>query len=313
MAQLYTIATISLETGIAKEVLRKWEERYGFPVPQRDASGHRAYAAHQTARLKLIKRLIDSGMRPARVVALEEEALQSLVRELNDEAPAAHAGPVGELMALLQARDRTALAARLKQEVARLGLEKFVLEVMCVLNGAVGAAWERGELGIRDEHVYTEVIQSLVREEISRVARPDGLPRILITTPSGELHTLGLLMVDALASSHGASCISLGAQTPNDELPHAVADYHADIVCLCFSAAFPRRRIFALLKELRDKLPKEIEIWIGGAGVIGLERSPRGVNVMLTLQDLIDAVHKYRRARQPTAARARPPGSTQST
>ena len=52
-------------------------------MPQRDASGRRDYAAHQTARLKLIKRLIDSGMRPAQVVALAEEALQSLVRELN--------------------------------------------------------------------------------------------------------------------------------------------------------------------------------------------------------------------------------------
>jgi DNA-binding transcriptional MerR regulator/methylmalonyl-CoA mutase cobalamin-binding subunit len=308
VAELYTIATISLETGISKEVLRKWEERYGFPVPQRDASGHRAYAAHQTARLKLIKRLIDSGMRPARVVALAEEELQSLVGGLNDDAPASHAGIVAELMTLLHARDRTALAARLKQEVARLGLENFVLEVMCVLNGAVGAAWERGEIGIRDEHVYTEVIQSLVREEISRVTRHDGLPRILVTTPSGELHTLGLLMVDALASSHGACCMSLGAQTPIDELAHAVADYHADVVCLCFSAAFPRRRIFAFLKELRDKLPKPVEIWIGGAGVTGLERSPRGVNVMLTLQELIDAVHKYRRARQPPPARKPPAG-----
>lgn len=305
MSELYTIATISLETGIAKEVLRKWEERYGFPVPQRDASGHRAYAAHQAARLKLIKRLIDSGMRPARVVALAEEELQSLVHQLADDAPVRHAGAVAELMTLLQARDRIALAARLKQEVARLGLERFVLDVMCVLNGAVGAAWERGEIGIRDEHVYTEVIQNLVREEISRVTLHDGAPRMLVTTPSGELHTLGLLMVDALASSHGACCISLGAQTPIDELAHAVADYHADVVCLCFSAAFPRRRIFALLKELRDTLPKPVEIWVGGAGVAGLERSPRGVNVMLSLQDLIDAVQKYRRARK------RPAGATQ--
>lgn len=306
MAELYTIATISRETGISKEVLRKWEDRYGFPVPERDASGHRAYAAHQTARLKLIKRLIDSGMRPAQVVALSEQALQSLVHEPTDDAPALPAGNVMELMTLLQARDRNVLATRLKQEVARLGLERFVLEVMCVLNGAIGAAWERGEIGIRDEHVYTEVIQSLVREEISRVARHDGQPRMLITTLSGELHTLGLLMVDALASSHGACCMSLGAQTPIDELAHAVADYHADIVCLCFSAAFPKRRILGLLKELRDKLPKQVEIWIGGAGAIGLERSPRGVNVILGLQDVIDAVHKYRRARQQSAARIRP-------
>ncbi len=78
MSDIRSIASISLETGISKEVLRKWEERYGFPVPERDASGHRSYAAHQTVRLQLIKRLIDGGSRPAQVVPLSEEALQSL-------------------------------------------------------------------------------------------------------------------------------------------------------------------------------------------------------------------------------------------
>lgn len=299
MSDVYTIAAISLHSGISKEVLRKWEERYGFPVPERDASGHRVYAVHQTARLKLIKRLIDNGMRPSQLVPLSEEALQSLLHEqcTGISVPDTASQLVNELMALLGSRDRTALEYRLKQEVRRLGLEKFVMDVMCPLNGAVGTAWEQGTIGIRDEHVYSEMIQSLIREEISQVARADGRPRMLITTPSGELHTLGILMVNAVASLHGACCISLGPQTPMQELPIAAADYRADIVCLCFSAAFPKRRILPYLKELRSVIPQTMEIWIGGAGAVGLDRSPRGIRLLLTLHDVIKAVHNYDRAK----------------
>jgi len=308
MSDVCTIAAISLDSGISKEVLRKWEERYGFPVPERDASGHRVYAAHQTARLKLIKRLIDNGMRPSQLVPMSEEALQSLLHEQSIATPvsATESQVVNELMTLLESRDRIALESRLKQEVARLGLEKFVLEVMCSMNGAVGTAWEEGRIGIRDEHVYSEMIQSLIREAISQVTKPDGRPRLLITTPSGELHTLGILMVNGLASLHGACCISLGPETPVQEIPVAAADYRADIVCLCFSAAFPKRRILPYLKELRRVVPQSMEIWIGGAGATGLGRSPRGIRLLPTLHDVIDAVRNFGRAKYSQRSK-RPP------
>lgn len=295
---MLTIASISLETGISKEVLRKWEERYGFPVPQRDASGHRAYTAHQAVRLKLIRRLINQGMRPACIVPLDVQELQSLLQAETSavHAPDADAVVVAKLMAMLCTHDRVALADMLNVEIRRLGLEDFVLQVMGALNVEVGAAWERGEISIGVEHVYTEVMQSLIRKEISLIAQPDGLPRILITTLPGEVHTLGLLMVEALASLHGASCISLGPQTPIEAIGRTTSDYRADIVCLCFSAAFPKRRIAPLLKALRALVPKPAQIWIGGAGAGGLEHSPRGIKVLHSLQELLDALHQYRQA-----------------
>ena len=34
------IAAVERETGLAKDTLRVWEKRYGFPQPLRDASGN---------------------------------------------------------------------------------------------------------------------------------------------------------------------------------------------------------------------------------------------------------------------------------
>ena len=58
------IAAVERETGLAKDTLRVWEKRYGFPQPLRDASGNRLYPAEQVQRLLLVRRLLDAGLRP---------------------------------------------------------------------------------------------------------------------------------------------------------------------------------------------------------------------------------------------------------
>ena len=45
------IAAVERETGIAKDTLRVWEKRYGFPQPRRDSTGDRVYDVDQVHRL----------------------------------------------------------------------------------------------------------------------------------------------------------------------------------------------------------------------------------------------------------------------
>lgn len=293
---VYTIAIISLETGIAKEVLRKWEARYGFPIPQRDSGGHRVYTAEQITRLKLIKKLIDGGMRPGQVVPLSRTQLLALIGHAQLSLPAtSQAEAAAPLMKVVQSRDAYRLREELKAEINRLGLERFVMDVMPALNMLVGDAWARGEVSVSDEHMYTEIMQGLIREGLAHIVKPDGQPRVLVTTPTGELHTLGILMVEAVVSLYGGFCISLGAQTPVEEIFGAVHHHRIDIAGLSFSASFPKRKIAPVLKELRGLAPKEIEIWAGGAGTAALDRKPQGVRVIATLQGVVEAMRKFKK------------------
>ena len=73
-----SIAAVERDTGLSKDTLRVWERRYGFPTPERDASGERSYAFEQVARLRTIKRLLDIGHRPGRIVPLAPEDLERL-------------------------------------------------------------------------------------------------------------------------------------------------------------------------------------------------------------------------------------------
>lgn len=273
------IAVVSRDTGIAKEVLRKWEKRYGFPLPERDDNGNRLYADDQVARLHLIGQLIDSGMRPGLIVPLDLHELQILLA--NRQAPMCSPQHIShrQLVDWLQQREPDQLRQHLQAEIARAGLTVFIGDTLPAMSQIIGLAWQRGEISLLDEHVYFEIMQDLLRVAFVSIHRPGGAPRILVTTPVGELHTFGMLMLQVFLALQGSYCISLGAQTPPEEIALAAQYFRIDIVCVSISACFPQRKISELLRKIRLLLPKQTRCWAGGAGVARLKTCPRGVKI----------------------------------
>src|SRR3954465_8245631 len=91
---LFTISAVEREVGVSKEVLRVWERRYGFPAPLRDPRGERLYTGDDVARLRLVKRLMDTGHRPGRLLARPLADLQQLTA-----GPSRGATPAGAVEA----------------------------------------------------------------------------------------------------------------------------------------------------------------------------------------------------------------------
>jgi len=60
--------------------------------------------------------------------------------------------------------------ARLQDALARRGLRDFVLNAMLAFNAAVGNAWVRGAIAIKEGHLYVEIVQSLQRQSMARRA-----------------------------------------------------------------------------------------------------------------------------------------------
>ena len=273
------------ETGLSKDVLRKWEMRYGFPAPQRDSLGERAYPAEQVNRLRLIKRLMDAGMRPSRVVNLDAEGLIALAQAGEAVQPTEKRGDVAAPgLDMLKQQGPEAMRQHLYRELLCHGVERFVLDIMVPLNRAVGEAWARGELDIHEEHVYTEIVQGLLRSTTTSLNNAAGSPRILLATLPEEQHGLGILMAAALFSLHGAACVSLGTQTPVQAIARAARVHKADVVALSFSNAYPRRRIQPALDELRQQIGEAGEIWAGGSGTARMASSASGTRFLPTLE-----------------------------
>jgi methylmalonyl-CoA mutase cobalamin-binding subunit len=186
-------------------------------------------------------------------------------------------------------------------------LQRFVLQTVVPLNRAVGELWMRGELQVFEEHLYTEQLQVAMRTALNTFPRQPGVPRVLLTTLPGELHGLGLLMVEALLVPEGAQCISLGTQTPIDDIRNAALAHKVHIVALSFSAAFPARQAGESLATLRRALPPQIALWAGGDMTARLRKSLPGV---LLLPDLDDAVSAMKLRQGGAGSEAARPASS---
>ena len=291
---LMNIAAVERETGLGKDTLRVWERRYGFPRPERDQHGERAYPLDQVEKLRLIKRLMGQGWRPGRLLAKPDEELASLAAP-TEAAPDEVAGGSLHLTVvdLIRHHDIPALGNALRQALHRQGLQQFVLETVSALNRAIGEAWMRGEIQVFEEHLYTEQMQALLRQAIGALPPGSGRPRILLTTVPEEQHILGILMSEALLTLEGAGCVSLGTQTPLADIGLAARAQQADIVALSFSSAFPTRQVAPLLKQLRGMLAANIEVWAGGAGIERVA-AQEGVRIMGSLDAALEGLAQWR-------------------
>lgn len=295
--QRYSISAVERDTGLSKDTLRIWERRYGFPHPERDQHGERVYTQSQVDKLRALKRLIDRGYRPGKIVELPLQDLMQLA-----ETTAAALGELDvpdELRTftdLIKAHKVPELRHALSQALMRQGLQRFVLETVAPLNYQVGLAWMRGYFEVFEEHLYTETMQSALRAAIGGAPTPEGRPRVLLTTFPNEQHQLGLLMVQALLVLDGATCISLGTQTPIRDIALAATTHAIDVVALSFSAAFPASHVIEGLAELRAKLPASVEIWAGGANPGLPRRPPPGVRTLARLDEVNQAVTAWREA-----------------
>jgi DNA-binding transcriptional MerR regulator/methylmalonyl-CoA mutase cobalamin-binding subunit len=275
------ISAVEREAGLSKDVLRVWERRYGFPKPVRDDNGERLYSIAEVAKLRAIKRLMDAGLRPGKIIHSTLDELNALADgRITQRREPATPGADREILALLSSHDVPALQNALANLLMRQGVQRFVLETLTSLNHAVGDAWMRGALAIFEEHLYVEQLQAVLRTAINAFPRQTGTPRVLLTTFPGEPHGLGLLMAEALLVPEGAQCISLGVQTPIEDIRRAAVAFDVEVVALSFSASFPVRQAGDGLATLRRHLPPKIAMWAGGEMARRIRKSLPGVSLI---------------------------------
>ena len=126
---------------------------------------------------------------------------------------------VGRFEQILRAGDSVA-AELLTEEALDAGLAPEVIQSLIIAPAMVrdGDAWERGEVGVADEHLATSISQHcLVRLFESMTATRRRLPSteiVLLAAVEGQHHVLGLRMIADVLESFGHPVLFLGADVP---------------------------------------------------------------------------------------------------
>lgn len=304
-----SIAEVERETGLSKDTLRAWERRYGFPTPARDLKDERVYTDEQIQRLRIIRRLLDAGLRPGKIVGLPLEKLSTVIapaRTIDAAAPDA-VDWQKRVLQLIKSHCTNQLRQELAQLLLQKGLRQFIVDVIVPLNSLIGRAWLQGAIEIFEEHLYTAQVQGLLQHALGAIPPSSLPPRVLLTTLPGEEHQLGMLMANAFFSMEGAQCVSLGTQTPAADILKAVDAHRVDIVGLSCTTANAPRATQAQLSALRENLDAGVELWVGGTAALD-QHKIAGVRRVACLTEISSELARWRA--NPRALESKVPGES---
>lgn len=181
---------------------------------------------------------------------------------------------------------------------AGLPLETLYCHVLEPLLQDIGAAWQRGERAVWQEHFASQALRTLLESLATRVLeRKAAVPPVPVGVgffcPEEESHELGLRMLADRFDLRGFRTVYVGAQTPAADIVSAVRTLDLDVVCLSASTHFQR----AALRRVVTRLEAEVQgvrILVGGAAftTASEEWAPHQVSdVGLLMDELAERAH----------------------
>jgi len=261
------IGAVARQTGIEVATLRKWELRYGFPLPLRSATGRREYSAETVTQLLAIRRSMADGLRTSKAIKAYVSRDEQVLTQCGDTT-------TSRGISLLLRSDTLSLRQWLSEQRQQMNAVDFVEQIAAPMAREVGGLWASGRLPVFAEHLLSEELQRVLRSAHQKDRTVVAQPRILLTAPAGERHTLGLLMAGAVLTAQGEIPLYLPADLPVSEITAAAIHYQVTVVGVTASINYPSKLLIAILRELRDELPPSIQLWAGGAGIAHLPKLP---------------------------------------
>jgi DNA-binding transcriptional MerR regulator len=253
------IGELARRTGVATDLLRAWERRYGLLAPTRTEGGYRLYSAADVQRVRRMRELLAGGLSAAQA-AREAMGAQAPV---GDVAPATASV---ELRAALLGLDDARAHAALDRLLAAYSAPAVLNDVVLPLLHELGAGWERGEISVAQEHFASSLLRGRLLGLARGWDRGSG-PRAVLACPPGERHDLGLVIFGLALRDHGWRITFLGADTPVDTLVDTVRRFGPEALVL---AVTDPARLEGVAETAVGLTGVETAIWLGGAAAAEL-------------------------------------------
>jgi DNA-binding transcriptional MerR regulator len=275
---LLTIGELSRRTGITTHTLRIWEKRYNSPKSIRLPSGHRRYLPQEIERLRAVARIIKLGFRASKVVGSTLEELHNLMgfeskrsskvppSNQSDFLQGQYDSKINQWIDWVCEYDEENLNFEMHQEWGLQGPINFITNLAAPLITQIGKNWECGDLTVAQEHFATDILSNFLGNRWRlQNGRKHGKTAILSTLP-GENHLLGLQMCAVVMSTTDWKIVSLGLDTPEEEIISTVNQCGAFLLCVSVSGWFGASRAKSILWRLRKQLSQKTDVVVGGGG-----------------------------------------------
>jgi DNA-binding transcriptional MerR regulator/methylmalonyl-CoA mutase cobalamin-binding subunit len=284
----YTIQKAALQAGLTPHVLRAWERRYAALTPQRTPSNRRLYTDKDIERLSLLRQTVQSGHNIGRVVGLPSEELRRLIAEAsaldsaNEVTPSpTSASPLDEGLRAIDKLDAWALERYLARSASSLGTAVLIDQVVVPLLKYLGEGWREGSVRIANEHMASVVLRTHLLRTLGSFQPPAPAPCLVVTTPAGQHHEFGALLVAVTAALEGWRVLYLGTNLPAEEIAGAVQRSGAIAVGLSIVYPPDDPLLSEELRTLRRCLGDEVLILASGREAAAYRHALRAISAVM--------------------------------
>ena len=241
MASSFSIQAVAERTGLTPHVIRAWERRYRAIEPERSAGKQRLYSEAEIERLAMLSRAVRSGHSIGKIATLPDRGIarddrEPARRRARREEPRPATIPLRPFAPRRSPPPRASTAPRSRTRCAArcvaLGNQGLLRLAIGPLAQEIGERWRTGELTAAHEHFFTASVKVFLGDLTRQFATPLNAPRIIVSTPTGQLHELGAVMAAATAANLGWRAIYLGPSLPAHEIAGAALRNEAAAVAL---------------------------------------------------------------------------------
>jgi methanogenic corrinoid protein MtbC1 len=225
--------------------------------------------------LLLLRRALDAGFSIGQVAAVATGDLRRLIEadavspKEAGVAPRAAAQAQDVLAAALEAvrsLDRWRLEALLEESSVTLSRPRLLEGVVVPLLHRIGELWETGEVRAAHEHLASAVVRSFVGMMQGQGEVASSAPRLIATTPAGQLHEMGALLAASVASTLGWAATYLGPNLPAEDIAAAARQLQARAVALSIVYPSTDPRLAGELRRLLAQVAPGALLLVGGPG-----------------------------------------------
>ena len=245
----FNLKVVLQETNIAADTLRAWERRYGLPMPQRTAGGHRLYSQYDIETIKWLLARQSEGLSISRAVDLWNEHNASGVDPLAGFSPSAFTS-VQATPAIYISPDTNLDSLRaqwieacmqfseanseqvLNQAFSMFPVESVCMEILQKGMVEIGSLWYKNGASVQQEHFASGLAMRRLDSLLSASPAPTRNQTVLVGCPPNEWHTFTTLLLTLLLRRRGLNVIYLGANVPAEQFEETVKSLNAKLVIL---------------------------------------------------------------------------------
>lgn len=297
--EFFSIRQVIEITGLSEFTLRGWENRYQAFNPQRTDTGRRLYSLQDIEKARLLDELSHHGHKIKDIAPLSLKELKKLVPQnlASNMAPKTNTDDfIKTVMDQAQLFLWDEIKQLLDKKRHRTKSEHFVMETIMPLASYMGYLVGEHQFTVAQEHILSALLKEQLVLIRTGATKKKLKSRLLITTPEGDLHDMGIGVSATLSSEYGAPTLYLGPSTPKADLCESCIRYNGTHILLSSTISEKegaKESLYSYINFLDKNLPKKVHLLLAGRNTADFKpKLERDLTLLKNMNDFVEFLKK---------------------